>query len=267
MDPVGLLLLALAGAAGAAPSSPSSRTKLPGGTPPWPQTLPPDLPPFGSAAWEYDEPPPAAVQARAKQLVGPLWQQGQGSTRTEQTAGRWITYRAEIVASGNQGIVAYRLKAPKPPPRLPKTTSEPQASRTRPKPAKPAAGRRRAPKVTKSPGQPVAQNQPAPAATTLPNVEVLPAIIDPIQLPELKIGAGLKPKPPDPNVALVQQKLTEHGIPTTADGRFGKDTQTAVIAFQVQHELAPAEPVEQLRARGFGAVKLATWKALLEKRA
>jgi len=265
MDPIGLLLLGLGflarGGGGAPAPAPSGGVKLPGGTPPWPQTTPPDLPAF-PGGWEYDEPPPAAVQQRAKQLVAPLWKQGQGSTRTEQTAGRWITYRAEIVASGNQGIVAYRIKAPKPPPRLPRSTGEPQASLPKPAPPK------RRPKVTKSPGLPVQHtSETTPQATTLPNIELGPAVLNPIQLPELKIGAGLKPQPADPNVALVQTKLKENGIPVEVDGRFGKDTQTAVIAFQVQHGLAPAEPMEQLRARGFGAVKLATWKALLEQHA
>jgi peptidoglycan hydrolase-like protein with peptidoglycan-binding domain len=81
-------------------------------------------------------------------------------------------------------------------------------------------------------------------------------------LPDLKIGDGLKPKPPDPNVALVQQKL---GI--TMDGRFGKETQTAVIQFQKKTGLAPDQPIETLRARGFGAVKQATWTKLFAVRA
>lgn len=273
MNPIGLLLLGLAFASGQDGTSPAPasgrKVPLPGGTPPWPQTVPEGLPPFPGTGWEFDEPPPPAVQARAKQLVTPLWKQGSGATKTEQTAGRWITYRAEVVASGHQGIVAYRLKPPKPPPRLPSSTapSEPEARNTKPK--APARAVRR-PKVVKSAGQ------PQPTATTpaetpkpelLPSVEVGPATIDPVQLPELKIGDGLKPKPKDPNVAFAQLKLKERGIPVEVDGRFGRDTQTAVIAFQVQHGLAPNEPVEHLRARGFGAVKLATWKALLETRA
>jgi hypothetical protein len=262
MDPIGLVLLALGimqgrGAGGAAPAAPGAAIKLPGGTPPWPQTMPAGLPKF-PGGWEFDEPPPAAVQARAKQLVTKLWAQGAGATSTEQTAGRWITYRAEVVASGNKGIVAYRLKAPVAPPRLPRAPSKsgPEVSRApRPKPPKKAGV-----KVVRSPGLPQATAHNV-------DVQVGPAQLDPVQLPELHKGDGLKPQPKNPNVILLQQLLTQRGIPVEADGRFGNDTQTAVIAFQVQHGLAPADPVEELRKRGFGAVKVATWRALLETRA
>jgi hypothetical protein len=57
-----------------------------------------------------DNPPPAAVQARAWQLLSSLWQQGAGATKTEQTAGRWITYQAQPMAKGKKGVVAFRLR-------------------------------------------------------------------------------------------------------------------------------------------------------------
>jgi len=100
-------------------------------------------------------------------------------------------------------------------------------------------------------------------ATTLPNVPA--AAVTPIaaQMPELAYGRGLKPAAPDPNVALVQQRL---GV-TPADGRFGNGTRDAVIAFQVKTGLAPNLPIADLRKRGFGAVKRATWEKLLEARA
>lgn len=109
-DPIGLfglLALWLFGKSEVAPASPT-RT-LPGPPAPWPQVLPPDLPPFPGRGWEYDEPPPRAVQQRAGQLVHELWARGKGSSKTEQTAGRWITYQAQIVRSGKKGVVAYRL--------------------------------------------------------------------------------------------------------------------------------------------------------------
>jgi hypothetical protein len=265
MDPIGLVLLGLAfmsgagGGASPAPAAPGG-VRLPGGTPEWPQVVPSGLPKFPTG-WEYDEPVPAAVQARAKQLVTQLWSQGAGATRTEQTAGRWITYRAEVVRSGNQGIVAYRLKVPAAPPRLPSSPG-PEARL----PAKTPKGPKRAPRAARAPRAPR-----APGVTTSPglpvSVQVGPAQLNPVQLPELKRGDGIKPQKPNPNVAFLQTKLTERGIPLKADGQFGKDTETAVIAFQVQHGLAPAEPIEQLRARHFGHVKLATWTALLEPRA
>lgn len=59
------------------------------------------------------------------------------------------------------------------------------------------------------------------------------------------------------DVKVVQSKL---GI--AADGIFGPKTRDAVIAFQREHGLAPDQPLPQLRARGFGAVKQATWRAL-----
>lgn len=105
----GLFWLLFAGGKGAA--APAPRV-LPAGPPaPWPQVLPPDLPAFPGPAWEYDEPPPRAVVVRAGQLVSELWRRGKGAHRTEQTEGRWITYRAEIVRSGKQGVTAWRLKA------------------------------------------------------------------------------------------------------------------------------------------------------------
>lgn len=105
-------------------------------TPPWPQATPKDLPPFPGAGWEPDEPPPAAVKNRAWALLEQLWGKGKGAYRIEQTAGRWIAYRAEIMASGKKGVVAYRQKK----------------AGAAPRPAAPAAGR---PVLTStSPGMP-----------------------------------------------------------------------------------------------------------------
>jgi peptidoglycan hydrolase-like protein with peptidoglycan-binding domain len=81
--------------------------------PPWPQKLPTDLPPF-PAGWMPDQPPPQAVQARAKQLLPTLWAGGTaGQRKVEKTTGRWITYRGEHVGPAkSKGVVAYRLKNP-----------------------------------------------------------------------------------------------------------------------------------------------------------
>lgn len=110
----------------------------------WPQAVPPSLPAFPNG-WEYDEPPPSEVRARAKALLDPLWKTGQGSKLVEQTAGRWITYRAEITRGQKHGIVAYRLKKLQAVPKSPA-----------PRAAAPAAPRVPSP----APGQ-TAQNQPA----------------------------------------------------------------------------------------------------------
>jgi hypothetical protein len=81
--------------------------------PPWPQAMPAGLPPFGPAGWVFDNPPPAAVQARAWQLLASLWSQGPGAIKTEQTAGRWITYQAQPMGK-KKGVVAYRLRSQPP---------------------------------------------------------------------------------------------------------------------------------------------------------
>lgn len=108
---IGLLLLGLSGRSSSQTQpNRNNAPQLPPAPAPWRQAVPDGLPPFPGAGWEYDEPPPKDVQARAAQLVAPLWRQGKGSHRTELTAGRWITYRAEIVRSGKQGVVAYRQK-------------------------------------------------------------------------------------------------------------------------------------------------------------
>lgn len=87
---------------------------------PWPAVVPPGLPAF-PAGWEYDEPPPPPVVARARQLLSELWARGSGATRTEQTAGRWIVYRAEITRGNKRGVVAYRERGTRPalPPAVP----------------------------------------------------------------------------------------------------------------------------------------------------
>ena len=127
----------------------------------WPQVVPASLPPFPGAGWQYDEPPPAAVVQRARQLVTELWGRGTGSHRIEQTAGRWIAYRAEVVKSGKKGVVAYRVKS---------GAANTTLSRA-PAPAAPRAPAPRAP----APRAPAAAAPRAPAAA--------PAA--PVSMPEL----------------------------------------------------------------------------------
>lgn len=76
--------------------------------PPWPQAMPSGLPAF-PAGWQPDQPPPQAVQTRAWQLLPALWKTGPKSRKTEQTAGRWITYVAEPMGA-KKGVVAYRVR-------------------------------------------------------------------------------------------------------------------------------------------------------------
>jgi peptidoglycan hydrolase-like protein with peptidoglycan-binding domain len=44
-------------------------------------------------------------------LLPQLWKSGAGTFKTEQTAGRWITYKA-VPMGAKKGVVAYRLVAP-----------------------------------------------------------------------------------------------------------------------------------------------------------
>lgn len=84
---------------------------LPVYSPPWPQVVPAGLPPFPGPGWTPDAPPPPAVVQRASALLASLWQGGEGTYKVEQTAGRWIAYRATSMGT-KRGVVAYRLAAP-----------------------------------------------------------------------------------------------------------------------------------------------------------
>jgi hypothetical protein len=71
--------------------------------------VPSGLPAF-PAGWTPDQPPPPAVVSRAFALLPALWAKGAGATKTEQTAGRWITYQAQAMAGGKKGVVAFKVK-------------------------------------------------------------------------------------------------------------------------------------------------------------
>lgn len=212
-------------------------------TPPWPQVVPAGLPSFPGSGWEFDEPPPLAVQQRAQQLVSPLWARGKGAWKTEQTAGRWITYQAQIVASGKKGVVAYREKR-------------------RAAPLAPASAVRRAERPATSSPAATSSRPPAPTPTRY-EVKVGPATVQPVPatpvvlpsrvttLPTLRYGMGLKPAAPVQDVVLLQQRL---GI--GADGRFGPGTRSAVIAYQRNHGLDAD-----------GVVGPQTWSSLFSVRA
>jgi hypothetical protein len=77
---------------------------------PWPQVVPAGLPPFPGIDWTPDTPPGAGVAVRAAQLLPELWSHGEGTSKIEQTAGRWIAYRA-VKMGDKKGVVAYRQKA------------------------------------------------------------------------------------------------------------------------------------------------------------
>lgn len=227
--------------------------------PPWPQaSTATGLPPFPGSGWEYDEPPPAAVKQRAAALVSTLWATGIGSHRIEQTGGRWIAYRAEKVASGRNGVVAYRVKraGALPPPAAPRAPAP-----ALPRPAAQAAPAAPVLRPQAAPRPPVTSSPAAPPPAAAPAGQTPVVVLNPSTLPVLRFGMGLKPAAPVPEVRLAQQRL---GV--EADGRFGAITRTAVIEFQRRTGLAPNEPNEKLQARGFGVIKEATWTKLLATR-
>ncbi len=259
---LGMLLLWLAGGKGSAapaparPGAPPQLPPAPASTPPWPQVTPTGLPPFPGSGWEYDEPPPAAVKQRAAALVAQLWKAGSGTHKIEQTAGRWIAYRAELLRGGTKGVVAYRqaTKRPVPAPAAPRapaagTGTYPPFVPAPAPPYVPYTPPGVAPRVVTSPGQPQPAGQPAaprvpPAVATPVSMPVPPASV--LALPTLRQGDGIKPKPPNPNVRIVQQKL---GIKD--DGQFGSGTKASVVVFQRKVGLSPD-----------GVVGPKTWTAL-----
>lgn len=89
----------------ARPTVPAS---MPASAPPWPQAVPSGLPPWPDG-WEPDEPVGAGVAARAAALLPQLWAHGEGTRKTEQTGGRWITYVARSMGT-KRGVVAFRPK-------------------------------------------------------------------------------------------------------------------------------------------------------------
>ena len=179
----------------------SSRART---TPPWPQVVPSGVPRFPGKGWEADEPPPKAVQARASALLRTLWKRGAGAFKTEQTAGRWITYRATKMGS-KKGVVAYRLSSP----------GKRATARTQQRsPVVPAVSTavRTTPVHTRVPDKPPGS---------------------PLAMPVLRYGIGMPPASPVDEVRIVQRKL---GI--KADGRFGSGTRAAVRSFQRKRSLS-----------------------------
>lgn len=158
--------------------------------------VPPGLPAYPGPGWEPDSPPGSGVVARAHALLKTLWQHGEGTRKTEQTNGRWITYVARML-QGKKGVVAYRLK-----PEPVRMSTMPVPARPKPKPIKP---------------------KPKPP----PEPEPKPKPKSPVALRTLRRGSS------GDDVKAVQRRLNELGHNVGAvDGKFGPATERGVRSFQ-----------------------------------
>jgi putative peptidoglycan binding protein len=104
------------------PSSPIAQASVP--------ARPTGVPAFPGPEWTPDVPVGPGVPERALALLSTLWQAGEGASRIEQTAGRWIAYRATAMPEGKRGVVAFKLRDPMvaPPPASMPPTSVPASS-------------------------------------------------------------------------------------------------------------------------------------------
>jgi hypothetical protein len=143
------------------------------------------------------------VVARAFALLPQLWARGAGATATEQTAGRWITYRAAMLGS-KKSVIAYRLAPMIVPSAVPPFSAMP-------------------------PIHPATAPVPSPVST-MPPVAAPHVAPSPGGLPTLRVT---HPFMRGPSVVHVQQRLN-----TAADGVYGPATAAAVRAFQASHGLA-----------------------------
>jgi hypothetical protein len=168
---------------------------------PWPQVVPSGLPAFPGPRWVPDNPPGPGVVARAQQLLPSLWRHGAGTFKSEQTGGRWITYRATPMGS-KKGVVAFKL--------LPGEETKMMV----PPPSTPDY----------APVQAEPPSRFVPASVTKPKPS-------PVALPTLRLTS---PRTTGESVKVLQRKL---GI--TADGVFGTGTYRSVIAYQKSRGLTP----------------------------
>jgi peptidoglycan hydrolase-like protein with peptidoglycan-binding domain len=189
---------------GVIPSEPTPGPATPPIAPAWPITPPSDLPPFPGPGWEYDEPVTGPVARRAFELITTLYGAGRGlgSSITEFVAGHWVTFHAERMANGKNGVAAWRVKQgryPSPPKYGPPAPPAPSAA---PSP----------PFIPVSPARP----PPTPGGFS-------PAVV---VVPTNPVAAAMSP-------ADAQDALNKLGYgPLAVDGVIGPKTRAAIGAFQ-----------------------------------
>jgi len=218
----------------AAAQPPLVMTRAPASTAPWPQQLPPGLPPYPGPDWITDLPPTPGVPQRAAQLLPMLWREGEGAYRIEQTGGKWIAYRATQMGV-KRGVTAKRLRTAAPAPAT--TRVAPATTRVAPEPRQaptdarvlkvklPGGGTVRIPEVRDTEGRRVPNVPTAPPAPRAAKPAPKRAPASPLSLPTLRLRS---PYMRGPDVVTLQSKLG--GI--EADGVFGPMTHRAVLAFQ-----------------------------------
>jgi len=197
---------------------------------PWPQVLPPDLPPF-PAGWMPANPVTGAMVSRAFALLSTLWANGEGTWVAEKTGDRWVVYQARMT-KGPDGVTKTGVVAFTAPSQAPAASAFNTGPTVTPGPsllpdAQPA-------RITIHP------SPPTPRQTEEHTAAEAAKATQPQALPTLRVGSK------GPSVVWLQQRL---GI--GADGSFGPNTQHAVIAFQQAHGLAAD-----------GVVGPNTWRAL-----
>jgi len=95
----------------ASPQQARAQTQAASHPVPFPQAVPPGLPPFPGPGWRPFIPTPPAVVVRANQLLPVLWSQGPGARKIEQTAGQWAAYVAVPGPNGRKDVNVSKLVA------------------------------------------------------------------------------------------------------------------------------------------------------------
>jgi hypothetical protein len=204
--------------------------------PPWPQVVPPGLPPFPGKGWVPDTPLSAGVAVRAKQLRPELWGHGAGTQKIEQVRGRWIAFLA-VPHRGKHGVEAYHLASEAPVQPVPAVTTI----------------------TPTTPATPVAVPVPVPVAVPA----AAPAAVSP-QRAELakRLAANLAGKAKGKeDKTLVQEYQGLAGL--TKDGMYGPNVAHSLAA----DGIVPPSPLYWPRKWNDANTAIKDWKAYATQQA